>query len=171
MEKMIVILQDIKIVGISERTNNANEANPATAKIGPTVQSYMQENVPAKINNRARPNVNFCVYTDYEHEKITDPTKCEYNGDYTYFIGEVVKSFDNVSPDLKTLSIAKQRYVKFTTPKGAMPDIVVNAWMEIWKMTSEELGGERSFIADFEVYDEGASDLQNAVVHIYIGIK
>lgn len=35
----------------------------------------------------------------------------------------------------------------------------------------EQLGGERSYIADFEVYDERASDHLNVVLDIYIGIK
>lgn len=171
MKNTIVNLQEIKLVGISERTNNANEGNSSTAKISPTVQKYMQDNVPGKIQNRVRPDVNFCAYTNYELDKITDPTKYDYNGDYTYFIGETVDSFEGIASDLKTLTIPAQNYIKFTTSKGSMPEIVINAWMHIWKMTSEELGYERSFVADFEIYDENASDLQNAVVNIYIGIK
>lgn len=171
MKQMIVNFPEIKLIGISERTNNVNESNISIAKIGPTVQNYIQDNIPAKIQNRIRPSVNFCAYTDYELEKVTDPTKYDYNGDYTYFIGEMVDSFEGVTPDLKTLIIPAQKYIKFTTPKGAMPNTVIDAWTAIWKMTSEELGEERSFITDFEVYDEEASDLQNAVVHIYIGIK
>ena len=52
-----------------------------------------------------------------------------------------------------------------------MPGIVVEAWQKIWQMSDSELGGVRSYIADFEIYDERAFDPQNAVVDIYIGIK
>ncbi len=38
-------------------------------------------------------------------------------------------------------------------------------------MTAEELGGERNYITDFEIYDERANDPQNTVLDIYIGIK
>jgi predicted transcriptional regulator YdeE len=171
MKQMIINLPEIKLVGISERTNNINEGQPSTAKIGPTVQEYMQGNIPAKIQNRVRPGVNFCAYTSYEPEKIIDTKKYDYNGDYTYFVGEVVSSFDNLASDLKTLVIPAQKYIKLTTPKGAIPGIVIDAWTAIWEMTSARVGEERSFIADFEVYDEDASDLQNAIVNIYIGIK
>lgn len=171
MKNTIVSLQEIKLIGISERTNNANEGDPSQAKISPTVQKYMQGDVPTKIKNRVRPNVNFCAYTDYELDKITDPTKYNYDGDYTYFIGEMVDSFENIASDLKTLTIPAQKYIKFTTSKGAMPQIVIDAWAYIWKMTSEELGYARSYIADFEIYDENASDLQNAEINIYIGVK
>jgi len=171
MKKIIINFPEIKLVGICDRTNNANEAVSSTAKISQTVQKYIQDDIPAKIQDRVRDSVKFCVYTDYEVEKIIDPVKCDYNGDYTYFVGEAVRSFDNVSSDLTTLIIPAQKYAKFTTPRGAMPNIVINAWAEIWKMTAEELGGERSFVADFEIYDENASDLLDAIVHIYIGIK
>lgn len=171
MKQMIINFPEIKLVGISERTNNTNEGNASTAKIGPTVQKYMQGNIPTQIQNRVRPNVNFCAYTSYELEKIINPEKYDYNGDYTYFIGEMVNSFEGVSSDLRTLTIPAQRYIKFTTSKGAMPGIIVNAWTAIWEMTSIETSEERSFIADFEVYDEDASDFQNAIVNIYLGIK
>ena len=168
---MIINFPEIKLVGISERTNNINEGQPSTAKIGPTVQKYMQGNIPAKIQNRVRPGINFCVYTSYELDKIIAPERYDYSGDYTYFMGEMVDSFEGVLSDLKTLTIPAQKYIKFTTSRGAMPSIVIDAWAAIWEMTSQETGEERSFIADFEVYDEDASDLQNAIVNIYIGIK
>ncbi len=38
-------------------------------------------------------------------------------------------------------------------------------------MSEEVLGGKRNYIADFEVYDQRASDVNHAVVDIYIGIK
>lgn len=50
-----------------------------------------------------------------------------------------------------------------------MPDIVIQAWQAIWKMTPEDLGGKRTYRADFEIYDQRAQDPQNSVVDIYIG--
>ena len=38
-------------------------------------------------------------------------------------------------------------------------------------MTSDDLGGERRYSTDFEVYDERAANPQNAVLDIYVGIK
>jgi predicted transcriptional regulator YdeE len=43
-------------------------------------------------------------------------------------------------------------------------------WQEIWKMTPEDFGGKRSYVADFEIYDERALDHQNVTLDIYIGI-
>jgi predicted transcriptional regulator YdeE len=52
-----------------------------------------------------------------------------------------------------------------------MPDVIVNAWKEIWEMSSKQLCGDRSYKTDFEIYDERAADHQNIVLDLYIGIK
>lgn len=161
MQKKLKELPAIKLIGITARTNNALEMNPATAKIGSTIQQYFQGAL-SKMTHRKNPGITYCVYTDYKND---------FTGDYTYFIGEEVESFDDISGDLKQLSIPGQSYIKFTTESGPMPDVCINAWQEIWQMTPEKLGGERSYIADFEIYDERAADLQKAVLDIYIGIK
>ena len=82
-----------------------------------------------------------------------------------------VLSFDALSEGFSVLTIPEQKYAKFTNGPGAMPDICINAWQDIWQMKVEELGGERRYLADFEIYDERASDQQNVVFDIYIGIK
>jgi predicted transcriptional regulator YdeE len=51
-----------------------------------------------------------------------------------------------------------------------MPDVIVNAWKEIWEMSSKQLGGHRAYKTDFEIYDESAVDHQNIVLDLYIGI-
>lgn len=162
MKKIQTELPEIKLIGITARTNNANEINPSLAKITPTVQKYFHAGLPAKIPHRTQPEKTFCVYTDYESD-IT--------GDYTYFIGEEVSSFENVPDGFETLSIPAQVYAKFTTESGPMPHVVIGAWQKIWQMTPEDFGGPRRFSADFEVYDERASDHQNATLDVYIGIK
>ena len=52
-----------------------------------------------------------------------------------------------------------------------MPNVVIEAWQKIWQMTEQDFGKPRRFSADFEVYDEQASDPQNATLDVYIGIK
>lgn len=155
-------LPTIQLIGITTRTNNRLEMDPATAKIGKTVAQYMEANLADKIPSRAKPGTTFCVYTDYESD---------YTGDYTYFIGEMVTSLTNIPADFQPLEIAAHAYTKLTTTPGPMPHICIQAWQAIWQMTSRELGGNRSYIADFEVYDERAVDVEKTVLDIYIGIK
>jgi predicted transcriptional regulator YdeE len=46
----------------------------------------------------------------------------------------------------------------------------MNLWAKIWSLEDQ---GElvRSYIADYELYDEQSMDPQNAVVEVHIGIK
>jgi predicted transcriptional regulator YdeE len=155
-------LPAIQLIGITTRTNNRQEMDPTTAKIGKTVQHYMEAGLADTIPARVKPCTTFCVYTDYESD---------YTGDYTYFIGEMVSSLDKVPEGLKPLTIAAHAYTKFTTAPGPMPNVCIQAWQTIWQMTPEQLGGKRSYVADFEIYDERAADFEKTVLDIYIGIN
>lgn len=104
------------------------------------------------------------LYTEYESD---------HHGDYTYYVGEEVSSFSSApaAPGLEMLIIPSQKYVRFTNGPGAMPDVVRKPWQEIWQMSPKDFGGERRYLADFEVYDERASDHQKIILDIYIGIQ
>lgn len=162
MQKTIIDLQEKKLVGIKTITNNASEMNSATAKIGSQIDRYFQNALAEKILDRKNPGTTYCVYTNYESD---------YLGDYTYFIGEEVTTFDEVPVGFQTLIIPIQNYAKFTSDPGPMPEVCINMWKAIWSMRPSDLGGERSYIADFEVYDKRSQDHQRVVLDIYIGIR
>ena len=130
-------------------------------RIFPCVQRYFHGALAEKIPNRKKPGTTFCAYTDYESN---------YLGAYTYFIGEEVNSFNHLPEGFDKLTIPAQSYAKFTTDSAPMPEVIVNAWNEIWKMSPQELGGERAYQTDFEIYDERAADHQQIVLDIYVGI-
>lgn len=164
MQRTAETLQEMKLVGISTRTNNAHqlEADPSTNKIAATVQKYFHTGLAEKISDRKNPGTTYCVYTEYESDE---------HGDYTYFIGEEVTSFDGVSDAFETLTIPVQNYMKFTNQPGPMPEVCIDMWQNIWKMNASDLGGQRAYIADFEVYDHRSVDHSNVVLDIYIGVK
>ncbi len=162
MQKTLVNLPEIKLVGLVARTNNKDELDASKAKIGGVIADYFAGNIVDKTQNCLNKDQTFSVYSGYESD---------FNGDYDYLFGKQVASFGSDLDSLSTLTVPPQTYIKFTTSKGVMPGIVVEAWQKIWQMSDSELGGVRSYIADFEIYDERAFDPQNAVVDIYIGIK
>ena len=163
MEQTSVTLPEIKLVGISVRTNNSQELDKMKGRIFPCVQRYFHGALSEKIPNRAKPGTTFCAYTDYE---------TDHQSEYTYFIGEEVSSFDAPIPEeFQKMTIPKQHYAKFTTDPAPMPDVIVKNWEKIWNMSSRELGGERLYTTDFELYDERAADHQNIVLDIYLGIQ
>lgn len=164
MQKEITIRPEIKLVGITTRTNNVRifESDPATNKIAETVQKYFHGGLYGMIPNRKNPGTTYCVYTEYESD---------HTGDYTYLIGEEVSSFENVPEDFVQMTLPAQQYAKLTNGPGPMPDVCINAWKKIWTMTSEDFGGERAYLADFEVYDARAADHSNVIFDIFIGLK
>lgn len=162
MEKQKVTLPEIKLIGISVRTNNEIEINPLSGRIFGCIQRYFHQKLFENIPHRKKPGTTLCVYTDYESD---------HTGDYTYLIGEEVDSFEGCPSDLTTHTIPQQDYVKFTNGPGPMPEVVREPWFKIWQMNEQDFGGKRRYAADFEVYDERASDHQNIVLDILIGIE
>lgn len=162
MQKEQIQKPEMKLMGISVRTNNAIELDPLQGKILPCIQKYFHSNLVEKMPGRKNPGTTFCAYTDYESD---------HTGDYTYFIGEEVESLDNVSEGFDVLIIPAQTYVKFTTGPGPMPGVIRDAWFAIWDMPEEELGGARAYLTDFEIYDERAVDHSQIVLDVCIGIK
>lgn len=164
MKKSIVKLNELKLVGLTTRTSNSQlaDADPSSNKIAMTAQKYFQNGFADKINQRKNPGTTYCVYTNYASDV---------NGDYSYFIGEEVTSFDNIDKEFETLTIPVQDYAKFTNQAGPMPAVCIDMWKNIWNMTASDLGGERAYIADFEVYDERSQDPNNVTLDIYIGIR
>lgn len=159
MQKEHITKGEIKLIGLSLRTNNQNEIDPMKGKIFPLIQKYFHETWAKNIPHRKNPNVTFCAYTDYEND---------HTGDYTYFIGEEVTDINGVPEGFDMLIIPAQTYDKFTTNPGQMPDVIRNAWFEIWEMYPK--AGQRKYLTDFEVYDERAADHSKIILDIYIGV-
>lgn len=164
MKQEITELPEIKLVGITTRTDNKHlfSVDPSENKIAATVKEYFHNGMSQHISNRKNPGTTFCVYTNYESDV---------NGDYTYFIGEEVTSFDKIQDGFESLTIPLQTYAKFTNTPGPMPDVCIDMWQRIWKMDDSSLGGKRRYIADFELYDERSLDHNNVTLDIYIGIQ
>ncbi len=162
MKKEQIKYPEIYLIGIEARTNNQNEMEPGKGKIVGCMQRYFQEQMSAQIPDRQKPGTTYCVYADYESD---------FTGDYTYFIGEEV-GFASVAPQgFVTRTIPAQAYAKYTVGPGSMPSIVIKAWQAIWQMSSQDFGAERAYQADFEVYDERASNPAETELDIYVGIK
>lgn len=160
MNSRVVQQDGFTVIGIAARTNNAREAT-ADGVIGKQWARFMQEGVLGKIPNKLDHSI-VAVYTDYASD---------HNGDYTFILGAKVSSTANLPDGFVAQKVPAGRYVVFTSEKGPAPKVVPELWMKINSLPKSAAGGNRTYRADFEIYDERAADPQNLQVDVYIGVK
>jgi predicted transcriptional regulator YdeE len=137
----IVEIEEFEVIGIAARTSNAREMTA--------------DGVIPKLWAAGPGTV--ALYTDYASDE---------HGEYTFVLGGKVGPGSAVPDGMVLKTVPAGRYAVFTSERGPVQRVVVETWQRIWS----ELPS-RSFIADFEVYDQRAADPRNAVVEIYVGVK
>lgn len=160
MEPKIVQHEEFTVVGISGRTTNAKEMTP-DGIIGQMWGRLFQEGILEKIPNKADSKI-VAVYTDYAGD---------HNGEYTYLLGARVTSDANLPAGMVARRIPAGKFAIFTSDKGPAPQVVPALWMKINSLPQGAVGTDRLYRADFEIYDERATDPQNLQMDVYIGIK
>jgi predicted transcriptional regulator YdeE len=148
MEK--ISLTEIKLIGLFLGRKTTNENRQSAIDCGSHWQKFeagkYAERIPNKINDEI-----FAVYQDYESD---------HTGPYSYFIGCIVDDNTVVPEGMDGLVLPKSEYVRIIA-KGIMPDCVANAWRDIWAGNLE-----RTYRADFEIFDERSKDWSGAEVGI-----
>ena len=122
MKKNYIEFAAKKLVGISVRTNNANEMTADKAQIGKTIGNFYSESLTDQIGTKTNPGVIYSVYTNYDSD---------HTGDYTYFVGEEVDAFE-AHNTLEQLEIPAQKYAVFTAGPAPMPQVIIEAWQAIF---------------------------------------
>jgi len=103
------------------------------------------------------------LYTDYASDR---------NGDYTFFIGAKVSDTSAIPAAMVAKRVPAGKFAVVTSAQGAVQNVVPKAWQQIWSLEDKsELGGARSYNADFEVYDQRSRDPQDSQVDVYVGIQ
>ena len=160
MNPKVVQRGGFTVVGIAVRTSNAKEMT-SDGVIGKQWGRLMAEGLLAKIPNKADKAI-IAVYTDYASD---------HDGAYTFVLGARATSDTDVPVGMVAKKIPAGRYALFTTEKGPAAKVVPEAWMRINFLAKSAVGGDRTYGADFEIYDERASDPGSAQVDVYVGIK
>jgi predicted transcriptional regulator YdeE len=148
------------IAGLTARTNNAHEMS-GKGKIGNVWREFLQPNLAAKIPNKIGVDL-IAVYTDYE---------AGHTGYYTYLLGLPILSAESLPACLTVKHIPAGRYAVFSSSRGPITQIVPKIWQRIWSMSPKELGGRRAFQTDFEIYDQRATDPENAQIEVFVGLR
>jgi predicted transcriptional regulator YdeE len=148
------------MVGISVRTNNAEQMTPERP-IGKQWERLFREGVLAAIPNKVDGNI-VALYTEYASDK---------DGEYTYVLGARVTKVESVPAGMVAKNVLAGRYAVFTSERGPVQTIVVEIWRRVWETPKSDLGGDRTYKADFEVYDQRAQNPGDSVVDLYISVR
>lgn len=140
-----VEIEEFQVIGMAARTTNAREMT--ADGVIPKLWAHPPQSDSGVI----------ALYTEYESDE---------HGEYTFVLGAKANSGSAVLDAMVQKTVPAGRYAVFTSERGRVQKIVFETWKRIWS----ELPS-RSFIADFEVYDQRAADPGDAVVNIYVGVK
>lgn len=157
----VVELDELTLVGITARTTNKQEMGE-NAKIGALWGRFWSEGIQQSISSgQATVSQNiYGLYSDYEDGA---------NGEYTVLVGCKADGIADSQKDLTAKRLPASRYAVFTTKKGPISKVVIEAWQSIWRLSADSKL-KRTFSGDFELYDERSADPENAQVDIYIAI-
>ncbi|OPB89382.1 GyrI-like domain-containing protein [Elizabethkingia occulta] len=147
-------LDTFYVIGIAVRTTNENQQ--AAQDIPVLWHKFMTEGIMDQIPNKIDHAI-YCIYTDYEKD---------YTKPYTTILGCKVDNLDNIPEGMVGKIIKSSDYSKQTIKGNLAEGIVYNEWLKIWNMDLD-----RSYRADFEIYDEKAQNPENAEVDIFIAVK
>ena len=151
MEKVNV--EAFNIIGISVRTSNSN--GQALKDITTLWSRLMSEDLINQIPNKID-NTIYSLYTEYEGDH-TQP--------YTTILGCRVTHLEDVPKGMTGQYFESGKYTKRLAKGDLNKGVVANEWFKIW-----ESDLDRTYVADFEIYDEKARDPANAEVTIFVGI-
>ena len=149
----VVEMKSFTVHGLSVRTKNANEMQPATAKIGQLWGDFFQHIIP-KLKEGA---LSYGVYSQYESD---------FNGEFDVLAGadsaSVLDAADREGLD--SVVIADGTYLVFSK-KGAVPQAVIEAWGDVWDyFSAKDCPHQRAYKTDFECY----SNMDEVSIHISI---
>ncbi len=147
------------VIGISTRTNNAQEAT-GNGEIPKQWQRLFNEGILDRIPERSDQDV-VAVYTDYASD---------WNGDYTYILGAKVKPGTKAPVGMVAVTVPAGKYVEFESATGPGQTVVPAVWKQIWEYFQEPGNPARAYKADCERY-ETPSDPNNIQAHVLISVK
>jgi len=131
------------VAGIAVRTRNSEEMNPAVARLGGLWNRFFSQSWERTLPGRGEEGRIFGVYSGYESDE---------HGAFDVTAGVAVPP--PVAPVPRAVQIAVQAgdYLVFHG-HGTMPQMVIDAWGEVWRYFAAHPQVPRRFGTDFELYE------------------
>jgi predicted transcriptional regulator YdeE len=146
----LVTIPEMRIAGIGTRASNSD-----TEPIGLLWMRFFSDGISQQVEHAVADSPIYGVYSDYESDV---------NGAYTLTAGVCIPLLEIPATSLGHVDIQSGLYLEFAG-KGAMPDIVINTWKQVWDYFSAKPEFQRAYTTDFEQY--GGMD----EVSVFISIR
>jgi predicted transcriptional regulator YdeE len=127
-----------QVAGLTARTTNREENEPATARIEGLWNRFFAEETYRSTPHRTEDARIFGVYSGYESDA---------DGPFDVTVGVAVSHAAG-----EAATIESGDYLVFTT-QGEMPAMVIDAWQRIWQYFEANPTIARRYRSDFEAYD------------------
>ncbi|KRB30529.1 GyrI-like domain-containing protein [Acidovorax sp. Root70] len=133
------------VAGISVRTRNSEEMNPAIARLGGLWNRFFSQSWERLLPSRGDDGRIFGVYSAYESDE---------HGAFDVTAGVAVAepNLAQAVPGAHRVDIEACDYLVFTG-EGEMPQMVIDTWMRIWHYFADNPQVQRRFGTDFEAYE------------------
>lgn len=156
MPPVSVHVPGFQVAGLTVRTRNRDEMNPTTARIGGLWDRFFSESWEHKLPAAAQDGRIFGVYSAYESNE---------HGAYDVTAGVAANPSEAQGEDaaVRVVPVEAGDYLVFSG-QGAMPQMVIDTWGQIWHYFAHNPRVRRRFGTDFEAY-RGPDE-----VAIHIGI-
>ncbi|WP_210455167.1 GyrI-like domain-containing protein [Vibrio crassostreae] len=142
------ILEAVKAYGLSVRTNNTDEVDPAKAQIGQLWQGFFEQAFP-KLTPDSKV---YGVYTNYESD---------FTGEFDV-IACTNALTDNSLDNLVETNIEAGKYLTFSA-EGELPQAVIDLWGEVWAyFNAADCPHVRAYTTDFEFY-KGETEVEISI--------
>ena len=131
------------VVGLTVRTCNRDEMYPATARIGALWDRFFSQSWERTLPGRGEEGRIFGVYSGYESDE---------HGAFDVTAGVAVPPPVAPVPGAVQIAVQAGDYLVFHG-HGTMPQMVIDAWGEVWRYFAAHPQLPRRFGTDFELYE------------------
>lgn len=146
------LLDTFHLIGIKVRTINKDKR--AGKDIKSLWERFFDQQLLQLIPNKVNDDL-YNVYTNYASDHLDW---------YDCFLGCKVHNIDTIPEGLESITVPAANYKIFTS-EGPLPKVVLDTWEHIWASTIK-----RAYRADFDLYDEKAKNIENAIVKTYVSL-
>ncbi|MEV0619129.1 GyrI-like domain-containing protein [Nonomuraea sp. NPDC050404] len=143
---------ELVVVGFAVRTTNADEMDPARARLPGLWRRAGAPGAFAHVPGRVDENL-YAVINDYESD---------HHGAYTQVVGTGVRTVPRLPEGMVAVRVPAGQVLQVEV-RGQMPQALAESWQQVWKHTESGGTPARAFTTDLEVHHPGGVDLYIAV--------